>query len=257
MTSPTESKLLQELGSRLRRLRIERGLTQRDLALRAGLSGRFVVQVEAGRGNIALTRLASLARALDAPLEALVADLPGEAPDCGVIALIGLRGAGKSTLGPALAARLGLPFVEHDELIEASAGMALAEVRTLHGEAYCTRLARRSLDRLLVEGAPSIVLAAADGAGSDPETFEMLRRNTRTVWLKASVDDHWERVMAQGDFRPSADRPHARQELERRLARHSRLLSSAQLVLDTSAATEEQAVEDLAAWVADSEGNSA
>jgi len=226
--------LLQAVGSRLRQRRLERDLTQRDLADLTGLSMRFLAQVEAGRGNIALTRLATLARALDLPLERLVADLPPSGADCGVVALLGLRGAGKSSLGRELALRLGVPFVEHDELIEEAAGMGRGDIFSVHGEAYYAELARRTLDRLFAEGDSAMVLATTGSVVTDSESFELLQRHARTVWLKADGEDHWERVMAQGDHRPMADRPDARQELERLLDRRTPLYSRARHTIDTS-----------------------
>jgi len=227
--------LLAAVGARVRRLRLERDWTQRELAARSGLSQRFIAQLEGGRGNIALTRLATLARVLEAPLESFVAGLAQESTPCGVIALLGLRGAGKSTLGRELARRLGVAFVEHDELIEEAAGMERAEIFSIHGEDYYGVLARRTLDRLLAEARPDLVLATTGGLVADAEAFETLQRRATTVWLKATTEDHWQRVLDQGDFRPMQDRPDAFAELERLVERRAPLYARAHHCLDTSA----------------------
>lgn len=234
MIAPTPDPLLQAVGSRLRQKRLARDLTQKELSDLTGLSLRFLAQVEAGRGNIALTRLATLARALDIPLEDLVADLPPSGAECGVVALLGLRGAGKSTLGRELALRLGVPFIEHDTLIEEAAGMARGEIFSIHGEGYYTSLARRTLDRLLADPSAAMVLATTGSVVTDPESFEQLQRHARTIWLKADSDSHWERVVAQGDYRPMDDRPDARAELDRILDRRTPLYSRARHTIDTA-----------------------
>lgn len=234
MIAPNPDPLLQAVGSRLRQQRLQRDLTQKDLADLTGLSLRFLAQVEAGRGNIALTRLATLARALAIPLEELVADLPPSGADCGIVALLGLRGAGKSSLGRELALRLGVPFIEHDDLIEEAAGMARGEIFSLHGEAYYAALGRRTLDRLLADPTAAMVLATTGSVVTDSESFELLQRHARTIWLKADSESHWDRVQAQGDFRPMSDRPDARSELDRILDRRTPLYSRARHTVDTS-----------------------
>lgn len=240
MADPPLDPLLSAVGARLRRLRLERDWTQRELAARSGLSQRFVAQVEAGRGNIALTRLATLARVLEVPLERFVEGLSQESVPCGVIALVGLRGAGKSSLGRELARRLGVAFVEHDELIEEAAGMQRAEIFSIHGEDYYGELARRTLDRLLAETRRDLVLATTGGLVADAEAFESLQRCATTIWLQASSEDHWQRVLDQGDFRPMQDRPDAFAELERLVERRAPLYAGARHKLDTSALGSEE-----------------
>jgi XRE family aerobic/anaerobic benzoate catabolism transcriptional regulator len=251
MAPENPDPLLQTVGRRLRRLRQECDLTQRELAARAGLSSRFLAQVEAGRGNIALTRLATLARGLGTSLEELVRDLPQAGTDCGVIALLGLRGAGKSTLGGELARRLGVPFVEQDGLVEEAAGMARGEVIALHGEDYYRRLARRTLDRFLADGEASLVLATTGNVVGDPESLEFLERHARTIWLKASGEDHWQRVLAMGDVRPMNDRPDARAELDRLLARREPLYAKARHTVDTSVLGMDASLERLVELIAE------
>ncbi|MBL8862618.1 MAG: helix-turn-helix domain-containing protein [Planctomycetes bacterium] len=223
-------RLLRELGQRLRAEREARGLSVSDLALRSGLSRRYLTEAEAGRANLSLLRVHDLARALDLALDELVREA---APPRERIALVGLRGAGKSTLGRALALRLEAPFVELDERVEALAGAPLGEVFALHGEEGYHRLEAEALEAVLREGG-RLVLAVGGSLVTRPATFERLRRACRTVWLRASPDEHFERVLAQGDRRPMADRPRARAELEALLRQREPLYAACDLVVDTS-----------------------
>ena len=159
-TAMDADRVLRELGQRLRQQRSQQGLTLKELAARAGLSMRFLVQVEAGRGNPSVRSLAALGGALDLPLTAL---LEGRsATPRPVIALLGLRGAGKTAIGERLAKRLELPFVELDREVEEAAGLSLSEIFDLHGEAYFRRVERETLSGLLAEG-PPLILAAGGG----------------------------------------------------------------------------------------------
>jgi XRE family aerobic/anaerobic benzoate catabolism transcriptional regulator len=162
-----------------------------------------------------------------------------------VIALLGVRGAGKSTIGAKLAARLGLRFVELDAAIEDAAGLSLAEIFELHGEAYYRRLERETLMALLAEPA-GLVLATGGSLVTDRETYRLLRRRAVTVWLKARPEDHWNRVIQQGDQRPMAQHPHAMAELRALLAARERLYGEAEHVVDTSRLTVDAAVGRLA-----------
>ena len=240
--------LLVGLGRRARELRTERGLTLRELARRSGLSSRFLVQVEGGQGNISVLKLARLAEALGTTASALLeaSDAEDVPP---IIALLGLRGAGKSTVGRRLARRLRLPFVELDRRIEESAGLTLAETFALHGEEYYRRLEREALERLLAEGRP-VVLATGGGIVASPITYSLLRRRTLTVWLRASPEDHWNRVVQQGDRRPMADHPQAMAELRRLLQSRELLYARAAHTVDTSERDPEGVVEAVAALVA-------
>jgi XRE family aerobic/anaerobic benzoate catabolism transcriptional regulator len=245
------SGLLGRLGARVRALREERGASRLDLARASGLSARYLAALEAGVGNISIARLADLARALATTASALLAEAevegaPGEArrsPQ--VISLLGLRGAGKSTVGMALARRLAVPFFELDERIEAAAGMPLGQVFELHGERWFRRLERETLARFLVETRRS-VLATGGGLVTESETFDLLRQHTLTVWLKARPRDHWDRVVAQGDRRPMANRSRAMEELRALLAARDPLYARADLVVDTSALAVDRAVERIA-----------
>jgi XRE family aerobic/anaerobic benzoate catabolism transcriptional regulator len=149
-----------------------------------------------------------------------------------VIALVGLRGAGKSTIGPRLAKRLKLAFVELDQRIEEAAGMRLGELFALHGEAYYRRLERETLMALLAEPG-GVVVATGGSIVNDRETFRLLRRRAVTVWLRARPEDHWNRVVAQGDRRPMAEHPHAMDELRALLAARERHYAEAEHVIDT------------------------
>jgi len=222
-------RALRELGHRLRAQREARGLSVSDLALQAGLSRRYLTEAEAGRANLSVLRLLDLARALGVAVEDLVreADPPRER-----IALVGLRGAGKSTLGRRLALRLEVPFVELDQRVEALAGASLGEVFALHGEAGYHRFEAEALEAVLSEG-ERLVLAVGGSLVTRPDTFERLRRACRTVWVRASPADHFERVRAQGDRRPMADRPRARAELEALLRQREPLYGACDLAVDT------------------------
>ena len=223
-------RLLAGLGRRVRELRGQRGLTLRQLANRSELSARFLGQVESGEGNISVRKLAGLAEALGTNPAALLT-APAEASPP-TIALLGLRGAGKTTIGRKLARRLRLPFVELDQRIEQAAGLTLPEIFALHGEAYYRRLERETLERVLDEG--PLVLATGGGLPTSPDTWTLLKRRALTIWLRARPEDHWNRVVQQGDKRPMADNPQAMAELRRLLAAREPLYSEAHHTVDTT-----------------------
>ena len=225
--------LLVRLGARVRALRARRGLTLQQLAALAALSPRFLGQVEKGLGNISVLNLDALARALGTtPADLLKGDA---APGPPTIALLGLRGAGKTTLGRRIARRLGVAFVELDRRIELAAGLSLGEVFALHGEEYYRRLERETLERVLAEAEESpIVLAVGGGLPTSREAWARLRSRALTVWLRARPEDHWNRVLRQGDRRPSADHPEAMAELRRLLELRQPLYAEAHHTVDTS-----------------------
>jgi XRE family transcriptional regulator, aerobic/anaerobic benzoate catabolism transcriptional regulator len=226
--------LLGSVGDRVRSRREALGWTQAELARRAGLSVRFLAQLERGEGNISLLRFAAVAGALGATPAEMLEGAGGVArPAPRAIALLGLRGAGKSTAGAELARRLGVPFVELDERIEASAGLPLAQLFELHGEAYYRRLERETLRRLLAEPGPAVI-ATGGSLVTDRETWRLLRDRAVTVWLRARPEDHWDRVVAQGDRRPMGENPHAFAELRALLAAREPLYATAHHVVDTS-----------------------
>lgn len=227
------NQLLSRLGRRVRALREEQRLSVRDLAKRARLSPRFVTEIQAGRGNVSIIRLAALARALGTPASQLVAATEEEAGGPKVVALLGVRGAGKSTIGEKLAARLGVEFLELDRLVEAEAGLSLPEIFATHGEEYFRRLEVAALRRLLAQR-QSAVLATGGGIVENGEAWRLLDEHAATVWLRASSEAHWSRVVGQGDGRPMAGRPAAKLELRRLMARREPLYRRARYRVDTA-----------------------
>lgn len=224
-------ELLAGLGRRARAHRLAHGWTLREVAERSGVSPRFLVQLEAGRGNISVRRLADVAQALETTPALLLTDTDAPAPE--VIALLGLRGAGKTTVGRRLAKRRRVPFVELDRRVEQAADLSLGELFSLHGEDYYRRIEREVLQEVLSEGRP-IVLATGGGLVASPDTFALLRRSAVTIWLRARPEDHWNRVVRQGDRRPMADHPQAMADLRGLLASREPLYSMADHVVDTS-----------------------
>jgi XRE family transcriptional regulator, aerobic/anaerobic benzoate catabolism transcriptional regulator len=206
------------------------GWTVRNIADRSGVSARFLTALEAGKGNISVLRLADVARALDIPLTSL---FPSDEERRPIIALVGLRGAGKTTIGCALARHLKIPFVELDGLIEKEADLTLADLFSLHGEAYYKRLGYELLLKLLTQDAP-LILATGGSIVTDSESWQLLKRRTHTVWLKAAPEDHWKRVLQQGDTRPMANRTSAMSELRLILQQRSPLYAEAAQTVDTS-----------------------
>jgi len=236
---------LEAVGAAVRRHRERRGWSRRELASASGVSERFLAQLETGDGNISLRRFADVARALGTSPSVLLgpADAPaGERP----IALLGVRGAGKSSVGAALARRLGVAFVELDQRIEEAAGLPLGELFALHGEAYYRRIEREALTQLLTDP-PPMVLATGGSIVNDPTNYALLRARCRTIWLSARAEDHWNRVVAQGDQRPMAENPHAFAELRALLAARDRLYARADHTIDTTG----RRVPQVAAEIAD------
>jgi XRE family transcriptional regulator, aerobic/anaerobic benzoate catabolism transcriptional regulator len=220
-------ELLVQVGRRVRRLREQKGWSRRELSERSGLSQRFLAQVETGQGNPSLRSLVEMAAALETSPASLLS-VGG-----GVIALLGLRGAGKTSVGRLLAERLARPFIELDERVEALAGLSLAEIWQLHGESTYRELERDALERVLA-AAPRAVLATGGGIVGEPATFELLRQRCCTVWLQARAAVHWQRVVAQGDQRPMGADPRAMERLERLLQERGPLYQRADHALDTS-----------------------
>jgi XRE family aerobic/anaerobic benzoate catabolism transcriptional regulator len=235
--SAPRERLLRDLGAAVRARRTELGLTMRVLAKKAGVSERFLVQLEAGDGNISVARLEDVAEGLGttgAELLATAARGTKVSADArALLALVGLRGAGKSSVGARVAQALGVPFVELDELIVREAQMTLSTIFEIHGERYYRGIEREVLRRLLASGRP-MVLATGGSIVTDAETWGLLRSRARTVWLKAAPEEHWSRVVAQGDVRPMRDRPRAMNELQALLTRRQPLYEMADEVVDTS-----------------------
>jgi len=226
------SPMLQNLAATIRGLRKGRGWSRRELAGRAQVSERFLAEIESSRANPSLLKVAELARALGTTPDALIRVAGSPAEQC-VVALLGLRGAGKSTVGQQLAAAMGLPFVELDQRVEDSEGLRLEEMFELHGEAYYRTAERRELERLLASG-DAMVLAVGGGLVTERETFDLLKARAHTVWLQAAPEDHWTRVVAQGDTRPMADDDQAFVHLCAILAEREKLYQEAQVTVNTS-----------------------
>src|SRR5438132_1785313 len=237
--------LLSAVGAAVRRLRDDRGLSRRELAGRSGVSERFLAELESGQGNISVARLQDVARALGSSAGELLFAAQHERTGRGVVALVGLRGAGKSTIGKALGQRLRVPFVELDALVEKDAGLSLSAIFALHGEAYYRRLAREVLARFLA-GTDAAVIATGGGLVTDRESYKLLMKRARTVWLQATPEDHWRRVLEQGDVRPGAASPHAQVELRALLKAREPLYAQAELSVDTSRTGVDGAVEEIA-----------
>ncbi|HEX6414487.1 MAG TPA: helix-turn-helix transcriptional regulator [Burkholderiales bacterium] len=233
----TETAYLSLLGERVRAWRSEQGVTRKALALASGVSERYLAQLEAGEGNISVLLLRKVARAMGVPVENLVREVaPREKP----IALLGLRGAGKSTLGAKLAEALKLPFIELDREVEKEAGAELGEVFALYGQDAYRRFERRALERVLAHDERAVI-ATGGSLVTDAGTYRMLRERCLCVWLKASPEEHMARVIEQGDLRPfkgnATGRPSALDEIRQLLADRDRLYSRADVTLDTSGKT--------------------
>jgi XRE family aerobic/anaerobic benzoate catabolism transcriptional regulator len=233
--------LLSAIGERVRKLRLSRGWTQSQFAERAQLSPRFLAQLEAGQGNISISRLAQVAEALHLPLRQLIPPATlnrtkqaSESPARRrIIALIGLRGAGKTSVGVPLARRLKMPFVELDSLIEKAASMPLAQIFSLHGEGYYRRLEYQVLKKILRNPKP-LVLATGGSLVTDPRTWSLVKQSCTTVWLKANPEVYWNRLLRQGDTRPMKNNPSAMTELRALLAAREPLYGQADHIIDTS-----------------------
>jgi len=275
----SESDYLKLLGERVRETRARRGMTRKILARDSGVSERYLAQLETGQGNVSILLLRQIAQALDTPLQALVLDGPEPPVDLvhtteflrrlpateliaarrllvehfggvdlearrGRIALIGLRGAGKSTLGAMLADRLEMPFLELDRLIEQESGVSLSVIFDLYGQSGFRRLERRVLDQV-IERYPRFVLATGGSLVSEPATFERLLTMCFTVWLRATPEEHMQRVIAQGDMRPMADNRESMSDLRRILDVREPLYRKADATINTSCSSVEESLEAL------------
>lgn len=220
-----------------------------ELARRSGLSRRYVTETEAGRANPSLLKLARLAAALSVSLGTLC-DLPLSGPASRVvqdrrIALCGLRGAGKTTVGRALALALEIPLVELDERVEDTAELSLAEIFDLQGPEAFHRFEADALEEVLSEG--SVVVATGGSIVDNEANFARLRETCRTVWLHAEPEDHFQRVLEQGDRRPMRNRPRALEELRGILERRSSAYALCDIKVETSGRTVEEVVAELCA----------
>jgi XRE family aerobic/anaerobic benzoate catabolism transcriptional regulator len=237
-----DSVYLGRLGERVRAWRTEHGMTRRALAAASSVSERYLAQLEAGRGNISVLLLRRVARAMSVPVEHLVRE--DAAPRSARIALVGLRGAGKSTLGEKLALALGLPFVELDREVEVEAGARLEEVFAMYGQDAYRRFERRALERVLKDHERAVI-ATGGSLVTDPSSYELLLERCFCVWLKASPQEHMSRVIAQGDMRPFKGRSAALDEIRKLLADRDRLYARAPLAVDTTGKSVRQTLQEL------------
>ncbi len=272
-TRTSDDDFLRILGTRVRELRSRRGMTRKMMAQESDVSERHLAQLELGDGNVSIVLLRRIATALNVSLADLFAvdatdseakrsiqilldRLPtqqlnavlarltqefGATPEDrrSRIALIGLRGAGKSTLGVKLAQALKTPFIELDREIAKEAGMDLSEIFSLYGQGGYRRIEQRVLERILREH-PRAVLSVGGGVVSEKETYDRLLASCFTVWVKANPEDYMARVMAQGDFRAMAENDEAMEDLRRILEAREPFYRKADLHLDTSGESAEQ-----------------
>jgi XRE family aerobic/anaerobic benzoate catabolism transcriptional regulator len=239
-----ESAYLAQLGERVRAWRNSHGMTRKALAVASGVSERYLAQLEAGQGNISVLLLRKLAQAMHVSVESLVREGAEQDPARRRIALLGLRGAGKSSLGEKLAASLGVPFIELDSEVEREAGTKLGEVFSMYGQEAFRRFERRALERIL-RTHESAVIAAGGSLVTDPDTYRLLLDNCHTVWLKAKPEEHMNRVIAQGDMRPFKGRSAAIDEIRKLLSDRDRLYSRADVTIETSGRSLKASLDEL------------
>lgn len=280
-----DASFLAALGRELRRARAKRGMTRRQLAEASRTSERYLAQIESGTGNPSVTVLRAIAQALEIAAADLLGEpaapsgaraalldavaqlpdqslgeltrlietrfMPGDRIDRGQrIALVGLRGAGKSTLGRMLAQHLGWAFVELDRLVEEEYGASIPDIIEMSGTATFRRHERAALARVLA-GHEAAVITTAGGIVSDRESYALLLRRSHTIWIKARPEEHMGRVMAQGDFRPMAQNREAMADLVAILEARGPDYARAQAQLDTSGETVEQSFAKLLRIVGD------
>ena len=281
---PEDAAFLQAIGQHLRTLRARRGVTRRDLSAKSDVSERYIAQLESGSGNISVLLLQRIARALGIGPEELVAGHGGRSvermlldqfvaslPEARLaearemlqarfgsalsatrqdrIALIGLRGAGKSTLGRRLAEQRGIGFVELDREVEREGRMELSDIFAVHGQDGFRRLERAALQRL-VRSEQRAVIATGGGIVAEADTFGFLLDSCTTIWLRASPEEHMQRVQDQGDLRPMRDNRRAMEDLRAILASREALYARADFTVDTSGRSVEECLALLAGCVA-------
>jgi XRE family aerobic/anaerobic benzoate catabolism transcriptional regulator len=272
-------QFLGRLGERVRVMRSRRGMSRKALARHSSVSERYLAQLEAGKGNCSIVLLRRIASAMSVPVSELVDDRPEravenlllaqfldrlspdqlkEARDLVLarfggpssetrrdrVALIGLRGGGKSTLGHLLGEAIGVPFVELDRAIELESGMGLSEIFEMFGQPTFRRMERAALEATL-KANPRCVLATGGSLVTEAGTFELLLTSCLTVWVRATPNEHMARVVEQGDLRPMADNVRAMDDLVSILASREPLYAKADLTLDTAGRTPGQSLEDL------------
>lgn len=273
-----EAQYLAALGERVRNLRAQRGMTRKILARDSGVSERYLALLEAGEGNVSVVLLKRIAQALNVPSIELLREEAGTGAEreqinnlvrrlsplqlkraaemlrrefhtdvekrAQRVALVGLRGAGKSSIGGLLAKQMKAPFVELDREVEREANTSLNEIFLLYGQAGYRRYERAALDRILAKH-ERVVIATGGSIVSEPETYEHLLASCYTVWLKAAPEEHMARVVAQGDTRPMKGNREAMDDLRRILGTRSALYGRADSTLDTSGRAIEQSLAEL------------
>jgi XRE family aerobic/anaerobic benzoate catabolism transcriptional regulator len=273
---------LSSLGKRVREARSRRGETRKLVARNAGVSERHLAHLEAGEGNISIVLLRRIAQALEMSIQDLLIEededtaekrlvrrflsrLPAhrveelvfrlmrdfgsdEAVRRERIALIGLRGAGKSTLGQKLAKELNLTFVELDEEVQKETGMPSAELFSLYGQGGYRRIERRVMEKI-ISGSQRVVISVGGGVVSEAENYDYLLANCYTVWVKAQPEEHMARVVAQGDLRPMAGNDEAMKDLKNILDRREPLYARADGIVDTSGESVEKSYAKLRSLV--------
>ena len=245
MAANLETEYLSQLGARVRAWRSQHGMTRKALSAACGVSERYLAQLEAGQGNISVLLLRKVARAMGVAVEDLVSENARDSKQTAKpIALLGLRGAGKSTLGEKLSKQLGVPFIELDREVEKEAGAALGEVFAMYGQEAFRRFERRALERVLAQQERAVI-ATGGSLVTDPGTYKLLLDRCVCVWLKASPEEHMARVIAQGDMRPFKGRSAALDEIKKLLEDRNRLYSRANATVDTSGKTLRQTLNEL------------
>ncbi len=282
MTERAVEELITVVGERVRKARESKGIPRRVLSEMSGVSPRYLAQLETGAGNISIGLLERVALALDYKIEWFVGEedpwnsetmriselfraadkdvqsqvlklLKPTSPSeqkANRVCLIGLRGAGKSTLGRKAGQELGIPFVELNSAIEEQSGMPIAEVIALYGQEGYRKLEAQAVNRVL-ETHDSVILAVAGGIVSDPVTFNMLLNNFHTIWVKAAPIEHMSRVRAQGDERPMNGHPEAMEHLKSLLQSREAMYSQAAATLDTTDQQEENSLQELLTLIRD------
>lgn len=278
-TDDPAARFVALVGERVREARTRKGMARRVLSELSGVSQRYLAQLENGDGNISIALLYRVAQALDHRIEWLVSGedawelaplierfrrassaqraqalaildpAPADEQRRQRICLIGLRGAGKSTLGRLVGADLGLPFTELNRDIEEQSGMPIAEVMALYGAEGYRRLERQALERIVATTDRGI-LAVAGGIVAEPETFAFLMRHFHSIWIKATAEEHMARVRSQGDLRPMAGNSRAMDDLRALLKSREALYAQAQQSLDTSGQSVEESRAALKAMIA-------
>ena len=273
-TTPADQAYLERVGERVRLARARRGMSRKSLSRASGVSERYLAELERGAGNASLLVLRQIADALSIEAAALVSDAlerpvdltlalhqlerlsPADLAEArsliaqrfgqagpsaqGRIALVGLRGAGKTTLGQLAAHALAVPFVELDREIERASGMELSEIFAVHGQAMFRSLERQCLETIVARF-ERVMIATGGSLVTEPATYDLLLSTCFVVWLSAAPDEHMSRVLAQGDLRPMADGPQAMDDLKAILESRTPLYAKANAVVNTGGKSEAQA----------------